>query len=763
MSGKIRLYGTTSGFGEITVPEEAGDQIFVVPSLGGELIVSGNSQDLNIGSLTTSGQVTFGGVGSIQLPSGSTFQRPAGPTAGMLRFNEDSDQFEGYDGTEWGAIAGSGGGGEGVTYSGASAWGNVATDGTLNNGLNIASVTRSATGTYDVVFTTPMPDANYSVVAASLSTSGKASWYNQSANGFTMLTVESGGPLTNYPFSFAVHSQNALPPAGTTGTDAWGMVQSDGTLAAGYNIASATRTATGTYSVVFTTPMPTNNYAVSATTSVDTGIAKRVLVITNKTVNGFDVYITGAGSGDAINSDFSCTVNATNANLPYTFTKEQIEAAISNTGSYAWATTAADGTLNGSNGLTCTKTGTGSYSYTFNTPLPDANYAVLCTGLNDGGSTAFSRVQNQTANGFDVITIVLSTGAVLNSPHSLTVTAAQGQPLSLGGGADAWGDVSETGTLNLGHNIASVTKVGVGIFDVVFTNPMPNDRYAVFGSSVEYNAYTFFFDSRTANGCRVRIWNGAGTVSQPADCNFSIAVFATDGNAGGFWGRTAIGELLPSNSTDTVKMGAIEASSLNGSAFAYRNILINGDLTINQRNADIASVATGEYGQDRWKKTAGGMTQIVEEGNYVVGATYTLSGTGITTQQLTAPASGNWTLPDIPVTARQIQLELGEVATAYERRPKGLELLLCQRYYYFRAEYQIASVVSNVYTGWRVLEGTFPVTMRANPSMNCTATFDGTGTFELISGSQSGYKAQSTQTSVNSYMTISDVSADAEL
>jgi len=47
-----------------------------------------------------------------QLPSGTTAERPTG-VAGMFRFNSDDSQFEGYNGTQWGAIAGSGGGGGG--------------------------------------------------------------------------------------------------------------------------------------------------------------------------------------------------------------------------------------------------------------------------------------------------------------------------------------------------------------------------------------------------------------------------------------------------------------------------------------------------------------------------------------------------------------------------------------------------------------------------------------------------------------------------
>ena len=116
-------------------------------------------------------------------------------------------------------------------------------------------------------------------------------------------------------------------------------------------------------------------------------------------------------------------------------------------------------------------------------------------------------------------------------------------------------------------------------------------------------------------------------------------------------------------------------------ALSNRNILINGNLTVNQRGLSIASVATGAYGEDRWKKTAGGMTQIIEEVNYLPSTVYTLSGTGVTTQQITSPASGDWTLPDIPVTARLIQLELGDTATPFEHRSYGDQLRMCQRYY----------------------------------------------------------------------------------
>ena len=49
-------------------------------------------------------------TGAIKLPTGTEAQRPGTPAAGQLRFNNDTDEFEGYDGTEWGAIGGGGSG-----------------------------------------------------------------------------------------------------------------------------------------------------------------------------------------------------------------------------------------------------------------------------------------------------------------------------------------------------------------------------------------------------------------------------------------------------------------------------------------------------------------------------------------------------------------------------------------------------------------------------------------------------------------------------
>jgi uncharacterized delta-60 repeat protein len=54
-------------------------------------------------------EIFFEGNGAVKIQNGSDAERPSTPFAGMLRFNTTGNEFEGYDGTEWGAIGGGGG------------------------------------------------------------------------------------------------------------------------------------------------------------------------------------------------------------------------------------------------------------------------------------------------------------------------------------------------------------------------------------------------------------------------------------------------------------------------------------------------------------------------------------------------------------------------------------------------------------------------------------------------------------------------------
>jgi hypothetical protein len=79
-----------------------------------------------------------------------------------------------------------------------------------------------------------------------------------------------------------------------------------------------------------------------------------------------------------------------------------------------------------------------------------------------------------------------------------------------------------------------------------------------------------------------------------------------------------------------------------------------------------------------------------------------------------------------------VQLEVGSVATPFERRPYGTELALCQRYYYRTATFTSGFLSSHAaINGIIAATVSFPVTMRATPTgsivtaftlTNCTST-----------------------------------------
>lgn len=95
-------------------------------------------------------------TGSAALPAGTTAQRDGSPAAGYLRFNTTDGGFEGYDGTEWGAV---GGGNTAVV-----GWENqitVAENYTITTGNNMMS---AGPVTIDTGFTVTVPTGSRWVV-----------------------------------------------------------------------------------------------------------------------------------------------------------------------------------------------------------------------------------------------------------------------------------------------------------------------------------------------------------------------------------------------------------------------------------------------------------------------------------------------------------------------------------------------------------------------------------------------------------------------
>jgi hypothetical protein len=72
------------------------------------------------GTVNFAGDVNLNSTGYLDLPTGTTAQRPGTPAAGMIRYNSTLGQFEGY-GSAWGTIGGGakGGGSDDVFYENA--------------------------------------------------------------------------------------------------------------------------------------------------------------------------------------------------------------------------------------------------------------------------------------------------------------------------------------------------------------------------------------------------------------------------------------------------------------------------------------------------------------------------------------------------------------------------------------------------------------------------------------------------------------------
>ena len=99
------------------------------------------------GNFSVSGDILMTGTGAIDVAAGTTAQRPGSPSAGMFRFNSQTSEFEGYDGSAWGEIGGaaatgtadlldiassSGTGGGSATFNGSAYRFKLVTKGTSN-------------------------------------------------------------------------------------------------------------------------------------------------------------------------------------------------------------------------------------------------------------------------------------------------------------------------------------------------------------------------------------------------------------------------------------------------------------------------------------------------------------------------------------------------------------------------------------------------------------------------------------------------------
>jgi len=199
----------------------------------------------------------------------------------------------------------------------------------------------------------------------------------------------------------------------------------------------------------------------------------------------------------------------------------------------------------------------------------------------------------------------------------------------------------------------------------------------------------------------------------------------------------------------------VQVANLNGGQLSgFRNLLINGNPIINQRVyvSGTATSGANQYTLDRWRivtsgqsitwtdsqnvrtvtAPAGGIEQVIEGVNILSG-TYTLNWTGTATATVdgssvskggtvTLIGGTNATVRFSGGTFALAQLEVGTVATPFERRSYGQELALCQRYYEVGTIAAYATATNTHHLGAPCF---YKVTKRALPTITLTS-FSGT-------------------------------------
>ena len=102
--------GVSYSSGTISIGQDVGTsaavQFATVNTGQGDNELYAMNQDVQTTDSVTFVDAEFTGTGAVELPEGTSAQRPGTPAAGMIRFNSDVSSFEGYDGSSWGALGG---------------------------------------------------------------------------------------------------------------------------------------------------------------------------------------------------------------------------------------------------------------------------------------------------------------------------------------------------------------------------------------------------------------------------------------------------------------------------------------------------------------------------------------------------------------------------------------------------------------------------------------------------------------------------------
>ena len=260
-------------------------------------------------------------------------------------------------------------------------------------------------------------------------------------------------------------------------------------------------------------------------------------------------------------------------------------------------------------------------------------------------------------------------------------------------------------------------------------------------------------------------------------------------------GATATGAAL-FTATDAAAARLAAGVPNSGPLSGLRNLVINGDFAVNRRGYTSGTATTGanQYTLDRWRVVtsgqaatftssgtgrlvtapSGGIEQVIE-GASIGGGTYVINWTGTASctvngvsrtkgATFTLTANTNATVRFSSGTVTEVQIEPGEVVTPFELLPPAVELMLCQRYFWSLP----ASVAVQGYAGGAGGNAyqtvSFPVTMRATPTLSPGWGSNVNATGSLVNSSPNGTQIKAVSVAEADYaLVLTALTASAEL
>ena len=549
-------------------------------------ITNGNGNSGNP-TIAIADDAQFPGTGGVVVPVGNTSNQPLG-TSGQIRYNTDTETFDGFADGSWKSFTQSGGvstfsaGTTGLAPS-APTNGPVVLSGTLNvasGGTGANSLTGYVKGTGTTAMTAsstiPTTDLSGTITNAQLANS------SATVNGVTV-TLGSSATITaatpnSLTFGTGMSSGSFNGSAATTIN-----LANTAVTAGSYGAASKTLTATvdaqGRLTALAETPIAITNTQISGLGTMSTQNANAVAV-TGGTINGTTIGATTAAAGTftsvAMTSGTITTAPTSNTDIVNKEYADSIASGINFHASCNYATTADLGTVsynNGSSGVGATLTKTAPLStlaidgHTFTGA--DIGLRIL---VKNESNSAYNGVYTVTAVGSGASAWVLTRATDYDTSGTGTNEIDQGDfVLVLSGTANA-------NTSWVQQTPLPITVGTTGITFVQFGAPL---TYTAGTGLTESPAYTFNIANTgvsaasygTASSVPTLAINAQGQVTSAS--NTSIAIAASQVTSGTF------GNSFLTNSSLTV----------NGTS-----ISLGGSGTITASNPNALTIGTGLTG-----------------------------------------------------------------------------------------------------------------------------------------------------------------------